>query len=81
MHKYIMVNEVCEKCGSRYVLFIKTMDEKLVSVICMTCAYEKIIDKELRERHCSKDPEKGITCDDLIKQEIQEDQGKIEVYI
>jgi len=40
----------CEKCGSKYILISKTLNNDIVSIMCTSCGNIDIKNKELYEK-------------------------------
>lgn len=40
----------CEKCGSKYVLISRTLNNEIVSVMCTSCGYVQVVNEELMKK-------------------------------
>jgi len=65
-----MTEEVCSKCGSKYVLICRTTNNEKVSIFCTQCGHENVLRPDIRYTPTAK----------LCEKETAEEQGIVKVY-
>ena len=40
----------CEKCGSKYILISKTINNEIVSIMCTSCNHIKVVNEEIMKK-------------------------------
>jgi len=68
----------CEKCKSTNIVISQTISAGAVAVICSDCDYVKVLNKKL---HDAMEENYYNYLNRKNKQEIQEEQGIVEVYV